>query len=100
MSQQTRDFGIRIALGAGRAAVVSTALKGSLGFLGCGAVVGCMAAAGLTQFLRSVIYGVTPTDPATFATVGALMTVTAVSAGLVPTRRATRVDPLVALRDE
>jgi len=99
-AQRTREFGIRIALGAQTPDVLRQVLREGvmLGLIGLG--VGLVAAVALTRVLRSQLFGVTPTDPLSFSVVSLLLLVVAVAASLVPAKRATRVDPMVALRSE
>jgi len=99
VTERGREIGIRMALGADRAiihfSVMTYGLK--LAVVGLGAGVG--AALLLTQLMKTMLFGVSPHDPATLAAVSALIIVVAVAASLVPALRATRVDPIVALRD-
>jgi predicted permease len=99
-AQRTREFGIRIALGAQTPDVLRQVMREGivLGLTGLG--VGLVGAVALTRVLRSQLFGVTPTDPLSFSLVSLLLLVVAVAASLVPARRATRVDPMVALRSE
>jgi predicted permease len=99
-AQRTREFGVRIALGAQRPDVLRQVLREGLVLAIIGLSVGLAAAAALTRVLRSQLFGVTPTDPLSFALVALLLLVVAVTASLLPARRATRVDPMVALRSE
>jgi len=98
--QRTREIGIRMALGAQREqvlkSVISQGVKLSLG----GAVAGAATALGLTRFLASQLFGVSATDPATFLGAPLLSVLVAALACYIPARRATRVDPVVALRQE
>lgn len=100
VSQQTTEFGIRMALGATaptvRRQVLGRGLRPVLG----GIVVGLAGALGLAQFMRSLLFGVTPADPVTLFAVVALLVATAVGAAYIPARRATRVDPVQALRQQ
>ena len=100
MSLQTRDIGIRMALGARPAGVMRTIVWKGLLPIAIGAILGVGAAYGLSQLMASQIYGVTATDPWTFAAVVVTLTAVGVLACVLPARRAMRVDPLVALRSE
>ena len=100
VSRRTREIGVRIALGADRANVSSMVAAQGAKLAGLGIAIGLVAAPALTRFMASLLYGVEPTDPATFATVGALLMSVAVAASYVPARRAARMDPLEALRSE
>jgi predicted permease len=99
-SQRTHEIGIRIALGAQRSHILRMALGEGMILVVVGLAAGLFGALLLTQFLRSMLYAVKPTDPVTFAAIAALLTSVALLACFIPARRATRVDPLVALRDE
>jgi len=100
VAQRTREFGVRMALGQApgelRRAVVAQALKVILPSIGLGII----AAALSTRFLHGLLYGVHPLDPVTFTIVPLGLIVVAMLACDAPARRASRVDPLVALRDE
>jgi predicted permease len=96
----THEFGIRRALGAKSGDVVWMVLRRSLFVTLVGLVIGLTAAMGLTRLLISLLYGVSPTDPITFAGVTLLIGLVTVIASYLPARRATRVDPMVALRYE
>jgi putative ABC transport system permease protein len=98
--QRTRELGVRVALGASRRQVTRLVLRQGLALAAAGIVAGCAAAAGLTRFLESWIYGVTPLDPSTFVACAAGMLVIAAGAVFLPARRATSADPVVALRAE
>jgi predicted permease len=98
--QRTREIGVRMALGAGRAQVLALVMGQGLFQFAVGLVVGLVLAAGLAQMLVAFIYGVHRADFYTFALVSGLLTVTALVACLVPARRATRIDPIHALRAE
>jgi predicted permease len=100
VSRQTRQVGIRMALGATRGDVLRLVLRGGLSFILAGLALGALAAIGLTRLLSSLIYGISATDPVTFATVAALLGLTALAACFIPAARATRIDPVVALRAE
>jgi len=100
VSQRKREIGIRLALGAQGADVVQMVLRQGAKMALGGVAIGIGAALGLTPLMRSLLFGVTAQDPRTFAGVAALLIVVALLACYIPARRATRVDPLVALRYE
>jgi putative ABC transport system permease protein len=100
VAQHTRDFGIRIALGADARRVLGGVLGQALALVGVGLVVGVAGALAMTRVLTGLLYDVSATDPVVFAGIALLLTAVAAIASLVPARRATRVDPMVALRDE
>ena len=99
-SQRTREFGIRIALGAQRPDVLRQVLREGVVLAVIGLAIGVAGAAAVTRLVRSQLYGVSPIDPLSFSVVSVLLLVVAVVASLAPARRATRVDPMVALRTE
>ncbi len=98
--QQTREFGIRMALGAQRKDVFSQVVGQGLLLVGAGVAAGIAGSLALTRFLSSLLYGVEPTDPLMLAAVSILVAIVAVTASYLPARRATKVDPMVALRYE
>jgi putative ABC transport system permease protein len=100
VSQRTQEIGIRMALGAPRAAVMRMVVGQAMLLAVAGLAAGAAGAWGLTRLMQKLLFGVTPSDPATFAAVSALLTVVACAASLVPAMRATRVDPVIALRSE
>ncbi|HKQ98101.1 MAG TPA: ABC transporter permease, partial [Candidatus Polarisedimenticolia bacterium] len=100
VQQRTREIGVRMALGARRADVLRMVLGQGLRLTAWGTGAGLLLAAVATQMLSALLYDVSALDPITFAGVAALVLLVAALATLVPARRATRVDPLVALRDE
>ena len=100
VSQRRQEIGIRMALGAGRADVLRMIVRRAMMLAGLGVGAGLIAAFGLTRALSVLLYGVTPTDPATFASVGLLTFAVAAGASYLPARRAMRVDPVTALRYE
>jgi putative ABC transport system permease protein len=97
---RTREIGIRIALGARRSDVLKMVMGHTAALTGAGIVIGLAGAAGVTRYLRSMLFGLTPLDPITFAAVAVLFAVVAALATFLPARRAAGVDPLVALRCE
>lgn len=100
VSQRTREIGIRLALGASSIGVQYLFARQALGLIALGAVAGLAAAGGLTRLMQSSLYGVTALDIRTFAAVTVLLLPIALLASFVPARRALRVDPMDALRDE
>jgi putative ABC transport system permease protein len=100
VSQRTREMGIRLALGAGRPAVLRLVMSQGARLTIAGVVAGLVGAAGLTRWMASMLYGVQALDPLTFGLVGMVLGVVAVVATYFPARRATKVDPVVALRAE
>ena len=99
-SQRTHEIGIRIALGAQRQHILRLALGEGMLLVAFGLAAGLFGALLLTQFLRSMLFAVKPTDPITFIAIAALLAAVALLACYIPAHRATRVDPLVALREE
>jgi predicted permease len=100
VAQRTHEIGVRIALGARATAVVWMVLRGTLWMGAAGVVLGSAGAFAATGLLTPFLFETTPTDLATFAAVAATMFAAALAAGAIPARRATRIDPLVALRHE
>ena len=100
VSRRTREIGVRIALGAASGDALRLILGQGLRTIGIGAAIGITGALILTRALEAMLFGVTATDPATFGGVTLLLVGTAMLACYVPARRATRVDPMVALRSE
>jgi predicted permease len=100
VAQRRTEIGIRLALGAPPAHIVSLVIGTSGRALLVGIGAGVMGAAAGSHVLRSFLYGISPFDPAAYLSAAALLTIAGVAATLVPARRATRVDPLVALRHE
>ena len=99
-SQRTNEIGIRMALGAERGTVLRMVLGESAGLLAAGVVVGVLLAFGALRVLSSRLFGVSPSDPLTLAGAVAVLGAAVLLAGYLPARRASRVDPLVALREE
>jgi predicted permease len=100
VARRTREIGLRMALGAARGEVVGLVVRDVMAMAGAGIAIGLPLAIGLGQGLRSLLYGLQPTDPLTLATATALLLAVTGLAGLVPARRATRLDPAIALRHE
>jgi ABC-type antimicrobial peptide transport system permease subunit len=100
VTQRTREIGIRVALGAGTRETVGIVMGRGLRLTVSGVVLGLAAAFALSRFLEHLLFGVTPTDPLTFASVALLLLFVAIVACYLPARRASRIDPMVALRSE
>jgi macrolide transport system ATP-binding/permease protein len=100
VSGRTREFGIRVALGASGQDVLRLIFAEGLTLVGIGMLLGLLASAALTRVLQSVLYDVSATDPATFVIVALLFAVVTLVACYIPARRATKIDPMVALRYE
>jgi predicted permease len=99
-SRRIHEIGIRVALGAQRIDILRMALGEGMRLVVLGLVAGLIGAVALTRFLRSLLFSVTSTDPLVFASIAVLLAAVALFACYIPARRATRVDPLVALREE
>jgi predicted permease len=99
-SQRTHEVGIRVALGAQRLDILRMALGEGMRIVAIGLVAGLVGAAIVTRVFRSMLFNVAPADPSTYLTVSAVLAAVALFACYIPARRATRVDPLAALREE
>jgi len=100
VSWRTREIGIRMALGAKRADVLRLVVRQGMTMTLIGLALGLVGAFSISRVLRGLLHGVSPTDPLTFVAVSIVLLVVALLACLVPARRATRVDPIIALRTE
>jgi len=100
VAQRGHEIGVRMALGARRGEVFRLVLVQALGLTAVGMALGLAGALALTRFLAGQLYGLSPTDPSTYAAVALLLAGAALAAGWLPAHRATRVDPLVALRHD
>jgi putative ABC transport system permease protein len=100
VSKRTHEIGIRVALGARRTAVLTMVMKQGLRLTLIGTAFGIIGSLLATRFLSSFLFDVKPTDPLTFIAVCVVLMIVSISATYVPARRATKVDPMVALRYE
>ena len=98
--QRTHELGIRMAIGAQRSDVLKLVVRQAMILALAGVAIGLLASWALTRLIKSLLFNVSVTDPLTFAVIGVLMILIALLACLIPARRATKVDPLVALRYE
>jgi ABC-type antimicrobial peptide transport system permease subunit len=98
--QRTREIGTRIALGASTRDIIWLVMRQGAVIAGIGALVGGAAAAAATRVLASMLFGTTPSDPATFATAAAVLIATTMAACYLPARRASQVDPARTLGDQ
>jgi ABC-type antimicrobial peptide transport system permease subunit len=100
VARRTHETGIRMALGAQRRDVVSLVLRETMLLVGAGVIIGLSAALWATRLIASLLYGLTPNDPMTITLASLLLLTVAALAGYFPARRASRVDPMEALRHE
>ena len=100
VQQRTRELGLRMALGARQVDIVGLVLGDGLRITGIGLIVGLAGAFGLTRFLESLLFGVTPLDATTFATVAGVLGLAALAASAAPAIRAAQSDPAITLRGE
>ena len=98
VTQRTREIGVRVALGADARSVRRLVVGGGVRLAALGVAIGVVAAFATTRLLSSLLYGVSPVDPASFVGIGALVVAIAVAASYIPSRRAVRIDPMEALR--
>jgi putative ABC transport system permease protein len=100
VGSRTQEFAIRIAHGANRTDILKLVLGGAASMAGLGVLGGLVAAWFLRQVIEKLLFGVSPADSTTYVLVAAVLTAAALAASAIPALRATRVDPMVALRGE
>jgi len=100
VTQSTHDIGVLVALGARSGNIIRLVVRQGMQLAGVGIAVGVVGAAALTRVMTSLLFGVSATDAFTFGTVPALLAAVAFAATVIPAWRATRVDPMIALREE
>jgi putative ABC transport system permease protein len=100
VNQRTVEFGLRMALGASPRDVLGMVLRQGMLLVACGLLIGVVTALLATRLIGALLVGLSATDPLTYAFISLLLAAVAALAGYVPARRATRVDPMVALRSE
>ena len=100
VSQRTQEIGIRMALGAGAAQIRTLIMGQGFKLIAVSIALGLLAGFALARLMTSLLYGITPTDPTTYATVALILMTVALAGSYLPARRATRVDPVRTLRAE
>ena len=100
VSQRTREIGIRMALGANRSDVQNLVIKQGMKLAFAGVIIGAAASLAMTRVMASLLFGVSASDPVTFSSVALLLILVSLAACWIPARRATKVDPMIALRHE
>jgi putative ABC transport system permease protein len=100
VSQRTQEIGVRMALGAQRREVMTLVLRRGLVLAAAGIVIGVAGAIGLTRYMSGMLFDLTPLDPTTYVAVTILFALVALLACYLPARRATKLDPMMALRHE
>jgi predicted permease len=98
--QRTREIGVRMALGASRSNILRLVISHGMGLVMCGVVIGAVMSMATARVLKNLLFGLSPADPLTYGAVALLLAIVALLACYIPARRATKVDPMVALRAE
>jgi ABC-type antimicrobial peptide transport system permease subunit len=98
VNQGTREIGIRIALGATQSGIVHLVARKGMALALSGVAIGLAGAFALTRLMRTLLFGVGPTDPLTFVTISLVLTIVALLASYLPAHRAAQIDPIVLLR--
>ncbi len=100
VSQRTQEIGVRLALGAQATDVLTHVVREGLALALAGVAIGVLGSLAMSRVFQSLVFGISPTDPLTYAGVVALLLLTALAASFFPARRASRVDPAVTLRSD
>jgi ABC-type antimicrobial peptide transport system permease subunit len=100
VTQRSREVGIRMALGAARSDVLGLILRYGLRLATIGLAIGLVVSIAVTRLMRSLLFGVSPTDPATILAVSIMLVVVALAASFLPAYRASRIDPILAIRQD
>jgi len=100
VQERTREIGVRVAIGAGPSAIIALVLRQAGQLTAAGLVIGGVAAVATTRYLRSLLFGVAPSDPVAAISAAIVITAVALAACVIPARRALRVDAMTALRAE
>jgi hypothetical protein len=100
VAQRTREIGVRMALGASRANILRLAIGHGMRLVMCGIVIGAAMSLATARVIKSLLFGLSPTDPLTYGAMALLLAIVALLACWIPARRATKVDPMITLRSE
>jgi len=100
VAQRTREIGVRMALGASRSNILRLAIGHGMRLVMCGIVIGAAMSLATARVMKSLLFGLSPTDPLTYGAMALLLAIVALLACWIPARRATKVDPMITLRSE